>query len=103
MDDLGAALEQLDHRGIEADGHGARHLEDERGARRRAAPRLAGAVAVPRAVQPEVGPELEAAVELDEQVLARGIDRVDLLADDPRLTCGPGSRARAAVTTLPAR
>ena len=84
MDDLGAALEELDDRRVEADGDGARDLEDERGARRRAAPRLARAVAVPRAVQPEVRPQLEAAVELDEQVLAGGVDGVDLLADDAR-------------------
>ena len=82
MDDLGPPLEELDDRGIEADGHGARDLEDEGGAARGAAPGLAWAVAVPRAVQPEVGPELEAAVELDEQVLAGGIDGIDLLADD---------------------
>ena len=96
MDDLGAALEQLDDRGVEADGDGARDLDDEGGARRRAAPGLAGAVAMPRAVQPEVGPQLEAAVELDEQVLAGGVDGIDLLADDPR-----DLRARAAGRARP--
>ena len=84
MDDLGAALEQLDDRGVEADRDRARDLDDERGARRRPAPRLAGAVAMPRAVQPEVGPQLQAAVELDQQVLAGGVDGIDLLADDAR-------------------
>src|SRR5262249_31213613 len=47
-------------------------------------PRFAGAVAVPGAVESEVRAQLETAVELDEQVLARGVDGIDLLADDPR-------------------
>jgi hypothetical protein len=84
VDDLGTALEQLDDRGVEADGHGTRHLDDEGGPRWRAAPGLAGPVAMPRAVEPEVGPQLEATVELDEQVLACGVNGVDLLPDDER-------------------
>src|SRR6185503_4625815 len=61
-----------------------------------AAPRLAGPVPMPRAVQPEMGPQLQAAVELDEQVLAGGIDGIDLLAHDPRdlRPRKPGARRR---------
>jgi hypothetical protein len=94
MHDLRSPLEQLDDRRIEANGNGARDLEDERCAGRRTAPRLAGPVAVPRAVQPEVRPQLQAAVELDEQVLPGGVHGVDLLADDARdLRPGqPGAR-----------
>ena len=95
VDDLGPALEQLDHRGVEAHRDGARHLDDERGPGRRAAPGLAGAVAMPRAVEPEVRPELEAAVELDEQVLAGRVDGIDLLADDAR-DLGPGQPGASA-------
>ncbi len=70
MERLGALLEQLDDRGVEADRDRARDLEHEPGAGRRPAPALARPVAMPRAVHPEVGPELEAAVEPDQQVLA---------------------------------
>jgi hypothetical protein len=80
--DLRPALEKLDDRGIEAHGNGARDLQHERGTRRRPAPRLARPVAVPRPMEPKVRPELEAAVELDQQVLARRVDGIDLLADD---------------------
>ena len=38
---------------------------------------------MPRAVHPQVGPELQPAVEPDQQVLALRFDRVDALADDP--------------------
>ena len=59
------------------------HLEDEACPRRpAAATRSPGPVAMPRPVHPQVGPQLEAAVEPDEQVLALGLDRVDPLADD---------------------
>jgi len=47
MERLGAQLEELDDRGIESHGHGTRDLDDEAGARRRAAPSLAWSVAVP--------------------------------------------------------
>ena len=38
---------------------------------------------MPRAVHPQVGPDLEAVVEPDQQVLAERLDRGDLPADDP--------------------
>ena len=86
-------LEQLDHRRVEADGDGARDLEDEPRPRRRPAPALAGPVAMPRAVHPQVGPELEAAVEPDQQVLALRLDaRRSVCADD---AVGPAARAGA--------
>ena len=103
MDDLGAALEQLDDRGVEADRDGAGDLDDECRARWRPAPRLAGPVAVPRPVQPEVRPQLEPAIELDQQVLARRRRRRRSSGRRCSETCGPGSRARAPVTTRPAR
>ena len=79
---LGALLEELDDRGIEADRDGARDLQHEPGTTGRAPPALAGPIAVPRAVHPQVGPDLEAVVEPDEQVLAERLDRGDLAADD---------------------
>ncbi len=80
---FGALLEQLDDRGIEADRHGARHLEDEPGPRWRPAPSLARPVAVPRAVHPQVRPDDEAVVEPDQQVLAERLDGGDVAADHP--------------------
>ena len=81
---LGALLEELHDRGVEADRDRARDLDDEPGAPGRPAPALARPVAVPRAVHPQVGPDLEAVVEADQQVLAEGLDRGDLVADDAR-------------------
>ena len=83
MERLGALLEQLDDRGIEADGDRARHLEDEPRTSRRPAPALPGPVAMPRPVHPQVRPDLEAVLESDQQVLAERIDRGDLVPDDP--------------------
>ena len=91
MDGLGARLEQFDDGGIETDGDRPIDLEDEPGTAGWAAPSFAGAVAVPRAVHPQVGPQLEAAVEPDQQVLALRLDRVDPLPDDP-LDLRDGSR-----------
>ena len=101
---LGARLEQLDDRGVEADRDRAGDLEDEAGPAGRPAPALAGPVAVPRAVHPQVRPQLEAAVEPDQQVLAQRLDRVDRAGRRSRWTCGPGpGRARAARTSRPTR
>ena len=92
---LGPLLEQLDDRRVEADRDRARDLEHEPRPRRRPPPALAGPVAVPRAVHPQVGPELEAVVEADEEVLAVRLDRVDRRADDPLdLRAGPGAPGR---------
>ena len=91
MERLGAQLEELDDGGIEADRDRARDLDDEPGAARRPPPPLAGPIAVPRAVHPQVRPELEAVVEPDQQVLAERLDRGDLVADDTgHLRDGPG-------------
>ena len=84
MDRLGAGLEQLDHRGIEADGDGAGHLDDEAGTGRGPAPRLAGPIAVPRAVHPEMSSQLQTVVEPDQEILADCLDARDRGADDPR-------------------
>src|SRR4051794_4855002 len=98
MQSLGACLEQLDHWRIEADRHGTIDFEHEPRASRRSAPALARPVAVPRAVHPQVGAQLEPAVEADQQVLALALDRVDALADHSLdlgdrpgslCTCGP--------------
>ena len=84
------------HRRVEADRDRARDLEHEPRPGRRPAPALAGPVAVPRAVHPQVGPQLEAVVEADQQVLAVRLDRVDRRARRARSTCGtgPGPAAR---------
>ena len=84
MERLGALLEELDDRGVEADRDRARDLEDEARPAGRPAPSLTRSVAVPRAIHPQVGPDLEAVVEPDQQVLAERLDRGDLAADDPR-------------------
>ena len=84
MERLGALFEELDDRGVEADRDRARDLDDEPCPRRRPPPALARPVAVPRAVHPEVRPDLEAVVEPDQQVLAERLDRGDLVADDAR-------------------
>ncbi len=83
MERLGPLLEELDDRGVEADGHGARDLDDQAGPGRRPAPRFAGPVAMPRAVHPQVGPDLEPVVEADQEVLAERLDGGDLVPDDP--------------------
>ncbi len=84
MERLGPLLEQLDDGGVEADRDRARDLEHETARAGRSPPRLAGAVAVPRAVHPQMRPDLEPAVEADQQVLAERLDRGDLPADEPR-------------------
>ena len=91
-----ALLEELDDRRVEADGDGARNLDDEARPRCRPAPRLAGTVAMPRAVHPEMRPELQAIVEADEEILALRLDCRDRRADDPAnlrpgLACAGGA------------
>lgn len=81
MEVSGSGLEQFHHRRIEADGDGAGHLEDQPGARRRTTPRLAGAVAMPRAVHPQVRPKLEPTVEPDQEILAARLDGIDAMTD----------------------
>ena len=76
-------LEQLDHRGVEAHGDRARHLDHERRPARGPAPGLARPVAVPRAAHPEVRPDLEPVVEPDQQVLAHRVDGRDRRSDEP--------------------
>ena len=50
---------------------------------------------MPRAVHPQVRPQLEAVVESDEQVLALGLDGLDRRADDPLdLGAGPARPGR---------
>ena len=93
MERLGALFEELDDRGVEADRDRARDLEDEPRPRRRPAPALARPVAMPRAVHPQVRPDLEAVVEADQQVLAERLDRGDLVTDDAARPAGP-DRAR---------
>ena len=84
MEDLGALFEKLYHRGVETDRDRAWDLDDQPGASGWSPPPLTGPVAVPRAVHPEVGPDLETVVEADQQVLAKGLDRGDLATDDAR-------------------
>ena len=91
MERLGALFEELDDRRIEADRDGARHLEHQSGTPGRTAPALVGAVAMPRAVHAQMGPDLEAVVEPDEQVLAERFDCGDLPPDDP-IHPGHGTR-----------
>src|SRR5687768_5814885 len=83
MDALGTCLEQLDDRGVEADGDRAIDLEHEPRASRRSTPALARSIAMPRAVHPQVRSQLQAAVEPDQQVLALRLDGIDTLADHP--------------------
>src|SRR6188474_975197 len=84
MNRFDALFEKLDDRGVEADRDRTRNLDDEPGASGRSPPTLARLVAVPRAVHPQVGPDLEAVVETDQQVLAERLDRGDLVTDDSR-------------------
>src|SRR5687768_11865591 len=83
MDALGTCLEQLDDRGVEADGDRAIDLEHEPRATWRSTPALARSIAMPRALHPQVRSQLKAAVEPDQQVLALRLDGVDTLADHP--------------------
>ena len=94
MERLGARLEQLDHGGVEADRDRARDLEHEARPTGRPAPALARPVAVPRAVHPEMRPQLEAVVEPDQQVLAERLDRGDRRARDPARPAAPGPGRR---------
>ena len=84
MERLGALLEELHDGRIEADRDRARDLEDETRPTGRPPPALAWPIAVPRAVHPQVRPDLEAALEPDQEVLADRLDRCDLMTDDPR-------------------
>ena len=79
---FGARLEQLDLGGVEADRDRAIDFQHEPCPTGRPPPALAGSIAVPRAVHPQVGTQLEAAVEPDQQVLALRLDRVNPLPDD---------------------
>ena len=102
---LGALLQQLDDRGIEADRHRARDLEDEPSPRRRPPPALARPIAMPRPVHPQMRPDHKPVVEPDQEVLAERLDRGDLVPDDA-LDLGHGDPARRslrAVTVRPTR
>jgi hypothetical protein len=95
MDRHGAGVQKLDRRGVEAGTDAQRRLEDGNGPRSRPAPLLARAVAMPRAMQPEVGVERQPAGKIDEQVFAAGSDRNHVAPHDP-IQCGT-TRATAGV------
>ena len=81
MEVFGPMLEEFEDRRIEADCDRARHLQHQARPRRRPSPPLAGSIAVPRPVHAQVRPDLQAAVEPDEQVLAERLHRVDATPD----------------------
>ena len=83
MEVFRALLEEFDDRSIEADRDRARHLQHQSRPRRRPSPALAGSIAVPRPVHAQVRPDLQAAVEPDEQVLAKRLHGVDATPDQP--------------------
>ena len=83
MKRFGARLEQLHDRRVEADRDGVRDLDDQDRPGCRSAPRLAGSIAVPRPVHPEMSPDLEPVRAADEQVLADRLHRFDRRADEP--------------------
>ena len=80
---LAARLEELHDRRIEADGDRAVDLQHQPGPTWRPAPPLPRPIAMPRAVHPQVGAELQTTVEADQQVLALGLHGIDAPADDP--------------------
>lgn len=102
MEVLSALFEELDDGHIERDGDRARDLEDERRAAGRAAPRLAGPVAMPRLAQAEMG--------WTSRPLSKRMSRF-LPSESTSVTvapttfeiAGPGTRARAALTQRPRR
>ena len=73
----------------------------------RSAPALAGPIAVPRTVHPQVRPDLQAVVKADQQVLAERLDRGDLVTDDAgdlgdgAWACGPSGCNDAADEVRP--
>ena len=103
---LGSLLEQLDDRRVEADRDRARDLEDEAGSRRRPAPPLARAVAVPRAGHPQVRPQLQAVVEPDQRGSCRCASTASTVEPDDPLdlrsrASRPGGGHRAADQVRP--
>ncbi len=94
MERHGAAVEELDDRRIEADGHVRPGLEDGDRGVTASSPRLPGSVAVPGALHPQVGVQRQPAVEIDEQVLALASHRADPAAHDPRQLGSARARRR---------
>src|SRR5262249_14989453 len=82
VDPLEARFEELERWAVEADRDRVRRLEHELCACGRPPPALALRVAMPRTVHPEVAAELEAVVEANQEMLALGLDRRDVAADE---------------------